>query len=235
MSEVTDMLDQEYAAAFGCRPSDLRTGWVVALSGGRTPLTVAVTAAGGIVSSTLLDQRQLTAAVQGCAGSDLLDQMHLRRLISRLPSRDRPWSVGEQNVLFYCTRETFRPYAGASAEPVRPDDAFWQEVGETEREFAEGGKKWHVEAAFAVYVGSVRASAARLIEKDHDPFRAVGIGTAPEFRGRGYAKACVSALTVWALERGLVPLYNTQTVNAASVAVARSLGYAEYVRHLSVT
>ena len=235
MSRVTDMLDQEFAPYFGCEPKDLRSGGVVLLARGRAPLTLAVTAAGGIVSSSLLDREQLTAALQGCPGRDLLGQTPLQRLPSLLPSRDKPWNVGEENVLFYCAQETFRPCTEATAEPVRPDDAFWQDVRGTEREFAEVGKTWHVEAAFAVYIGSDRASTAKLINQGRHPFRAVGIATAPEFRGRGYAKACVSALTAWALERDLVPLYNTQTINSASVAVARAVGYSEYIRFLSVT
>jgi len=45
----------------------------------------------------------------------------------------------------------------------------------------------------------------------------------------------VSAVTAWALERGLVPLYNTQTCNPASMAIARPVGYQEYMRYLTVT
>ena len=234
MGSIIEMLDEEYASYLGCRPEDLRAKGVTVRAGGRAPLTVAVTAAGGIVTSSLPDQGQLGAAVQGCAGRDLLDQVHLRRLMGLLPKRDKPWSVGEVNVLYFCTRETFRPCAGP-AEPVRPDDALWEEAREAEREFAEEGKKWHVEAAFAVYVGLVRTSTARLIDQGRHPFRAVGIRTAPEFRRRGYAEACVSAVTAWALERGLVPLYNTQTCNPASMAVARAVGYTEYIRYLIVT
>ncbi len=234
MGSIIEMLDEEYASYLGCRPEDLRMHGVTARAGGRAPLTAAVTAAGGIVSSALLDHRQLRAAVQACAGSDLLDQVHLRRLIGLLPERDKPWSVGEQNVLYFCTRETFRPCAGP-AEPVRADDAVWEEAREAEREFAEDGKKWHVEAAFAVYVGLVRASTARLIDQGRHPFRAVGIRTVPEFRRRGYAKACVSAVTAWALERGRVPLYNTQTLNVASIAVAQAVGYSEHIRYAQVT
>jgi GNAT superfamily N-acetyltransferase len=229
------MLDEEYAGYFGCRPDDLRAHGITALSGGRNPLTVAVTAGGGIVSSALLDQPKLTAAVDGCSGSDLLDQVHLGRLIDLLPERAKPWSVGEQNVLSYCIRETFRPYARAPAEPVRPGDAFWQEVREAEREFVAEGKTWRVQAAFAVYVKATRASTAKLIDQGRDPFCAVGVDTAPDCRGRGYAKACVSGVTAWALERELVPLYNTQTINTASVAVARAVGYTEYIRYLIVS
>jgi RimJ/RimL family protein N-acetyltransferase len=182
-----------------------------------------------------LARQQLKAAIQSCAGRDLLDAVHLRRLIARLPARDRPWTVGEENVLFYCTRETFRPYAGVTTEFVRPEDPLWHEARKAEREFAQEGRRWHVEAAFAVYVGSIRASTAKLIDKSHEPFRAVAISTEPAFRRRGYARACVSALTSYALERDLVPLYNTQTINAASVATARAVGYTEYIRYLTVT
>ena len=235
MSEITDMLDEEYAGYFGCRPEDLRAERVAVLTGGRHPLAVAVTRHGGLVSSNLAEREQLAEVLKGCSRHALLQQHMLRRLIGILPVRAKPWSVSEENVLFYCTRETFREYAGATAEPVRPDDSLWQEVRETEREFAEEGKRWHLEAAFAVYVRSARASTAKLIDQGRPPFRAVGISTAPAFRGRGYAKACVSAVTAWALERDLVPLYNTQILNAPSVAVARAIGYTQYSRYLNVT
>jgi len=234
MPDLAELLDREYAPYFGCQPEDLRAGGVTVLAGGGHPLTVAATATGGIVASALVDPARLRAAVGGCAGRDLLDPARLRRLIGLLPSRGRPWSVDEQNVLLYCTGETFRACPG-SVEPVRPDDAFWQGARRTEQDFAEQGRTWRVEAACAVYVGSERASTGTLVDQGRDPFRAVGVSTAPALRGRGYAKACVSALTAWALQHGVVPLYNTQTCNAASMAVARAAGYVEYVRYLSVT
>ena len=121
------------------------------------------------------------------------------------------------------------------AEPVRTNDLFWQQAREAEQEFKERGRERKIEAAFAVYAGEVRVSTAELIDSGQDPFRAIGIGTVPQHRGRGYAKACLSAATSYALARGLVPLYNTQTCNPASMAVARAVGYQEYVRYLRVT
>ena len=235
MSQTTDMLDEEFAGHFGCRAEDLRAGKVLAIAGGRAPLTVVATEAGGIVSSSLLDRGQLAAAVEGVPAKDLLDEACIRRLVGLLPVRSTAWQVGETDILLYCTPETFRPCAGATTEPVRPDDVLWQEARQDEREFAEAGKTRHVDAAFAVYVGPVRASTARLIDQGRPPFRAVGIATEPPFRGRGYAKACVSAATAWALERELVPLYNTQAGNAASIAVARAVGYVEYFRRLTAS
>jgi len=234
MGSIIEMLDEEFSRYLGCRPEDLRTRALTVLASGAAPVMIAVTSAGGVVSSSLVERSRLMASVEGCDQSELFGQPTLRRLTGLLPMRRKPWSVGEVNVLYFCTRETFRPCAGP-AEPVRPDDALWEEAREAEREFAEEGKKWHVEAAFAVYVGLVRTSTARLIDQGRHPFRAVGIRTGPEFRRRGYAKACVSAVTAWALERGLVPLYNTQTCNPASMAVARAVGYTEYIRYLIVT
>jgi len=235
MLNATDMLDEEYAGYFGCQPEDLRAEEVTVLAGGPHPLAIAATSRGGLVSSNLVGRDRLAAALGGRSGKELFGQVVLRRLIGILPARDEPWSISEENVLFYCTVESFRPCVGLSSEPVRPDDAFWQEAREGERDFAEEGRKWHVEAAFALYVGSVRVSTAKLIDNGRHHFRAVGVGTDPDYRGRGYAKACVSAVTAWALGRDLVPLYNTQTVNEASVAVAQALGYAEYIWHLDIT
>jgi len=62
----------------------------------------------------------------------------------------------------------------------------------------------------------------------------IAYGIAPDHQGKGYAKACVSAVTAYAVDRDLVPLYNTQGDNVASQCVARAVGYQEYLRYVQV-
>jgi predicted GNAT family acetyltransferase len=62
----------------------------------------------------------------------------------------------------------------------------------------------------------------------------VGIVTHPAQRGRGYARAVVSAMTAFGLARGAVLRYQTLQANAPAVAIARALGYQEYARTLAV-
>jgi RimJ/RimL family protein N-acetyltransferase len=60
------------------------------------------------------------------------------------------------------------------------------------------------------------------------------IVTHPAFRGQGYATAGVSSLTQTILERTLVPQYRTLEGNAASMAIAKRLGFLHYATSLAV-
>jgi predicted GNAT family acetyltransferase len=58
--------------------------------------------------------------------------------------------------------------------------------------------------------------------------------THPAFRGNGYGRAVVSAMTRAALDEGAIPHYQTLASNTASRAIARSLGFTEYAQTLAV-
>jgi predicted GNAT family acetyltransferase len=62
----------------------------------------------------------------------------------------------------------------------------------------------------------------------------VGILTHPEYRGQGYGKAVVSAMTEYGIGSGGVLAYRTLSSNNPSVGIARSLGYQEYATTLAV-
>lgn len=49
--------------------------------------------------------------------------------------------------------------------------------------------------------------------------------TAPDFRGKGYATACVAALSAHLLSRGYRALYKCRRENSASARVARAAGF----------
>jgi GNAT superfamily N-acetyltransferase len=57
-----------------------------------------------------------------------------------------------------------------------------------------------------------------------------GIEVAEEYRGRGYGKAVFAGWTRYMQQRGRVCLHGTGLDNAASIALARSVGYVEYMR-----
>jgi GNAT superfamily N-acetyltransferase len=57
-----------------------------------------------------------------------------------------------------------------------------------------------------------------------------GIGVSEPFHGRGYGKAILSYWTREMQQRGRVCLHSTSATNAASLALARSVGYVEYAR-----
>jgi hypothetical protein len=84
MPAITDLLDEEYAAYLGCKPEDLRAEGVTILTGGRSPLTMALTSSRGLVSSNVIEQGRLTAALKDCDRVALFAQGTLRRLQYRV-------------------------------------------------------------------------------------------------------------------------------------------------------
>jgi predicted GNAT family acetyltransferase len=58
--------------------------------------------------------------------------------------------------------------------------------------------------------------------------------THPEFRGRGYGTAVVSAVAAAALAKGKLLLYQTLEANRGAVQIALKLGYEQYARHVAV-
>jgi ribosomal protein S18 acetylase RimI-like enzyme len=72
------------------------------------------------------------------------------------------------------------------------------------------------------------AEMAHLVAED-------GIGVAEEYRGRGYGKALLAAWTRDMQARGRVCVHSTSVGNAASLGLAKSVGYVEYARGRAVT
>jgi len=56
----------------------------------------------------------------------------------------------------------------------------------------------------------------------------IGIVTHPGYRGHGYGRAVVSAMTTYGLVHGHVMRYRTLQANVPSFRIARALGYQEY-------
>lgn len=66
-----------------------------------------------------------------------------------------------------------------------------------------------------------------------DRWAEIGVFTRDDFRGRGYARAVVSALTAELLDQGLSPLYVYDPANTASERVCLALGYYPVARQFS--
>lgn len=81
-------------------------------------------------------------------------------------------------------------------------------------------------------VGAIKAAAS--LTSGLAEIASIGVITHPAARGRGYGRAVVSALTAWALERGLTPHYQTLRANTPSVAIARALGYQDVATALAL-
>jgi len=62
----------------------------------------------------------------------------------------------------------------------------------------------------------------------------IGVVTHPGYRGRGFAKAVVSASMTYAFEKGLVALWRTLQSNESAVALAGAMGFELYASTLDV-
>jgi len=86
---------------------------------------------------------------------------------------------------------------------------------------------------FGCFAGEVLA-AAGMLECWGDRLLQVGIVTHPAYRGRGYGKAVVSAMTAHGLATGGVVQYRTLQANLPSVGIARALGFQRFAQTLAV-
>lgn len=223
MKSVTDLLDETMADWAGCDAQDFRQHRAVVRPRQKFPLVICVTNNGCVLSTDLVSDRGLDPQAERQLLTWPPTGEAVGRVVLLLGGKD---SRTSHNVLLYCTHDSFRPQNASLAETVRPDDPFWQ-TGDPEDDK-------RLEAAFAVYVGDLRASTATLLRQDREPFRAIGISTRLAHRGRGYAKAVLSKATAYAVARDSVPLYNTQIENEASLAVARAVGYVEHMHIIIV-
>jgi RimJ/RimL family protein N-acetyltransferase len=86
---------------------------------------------------------------------------------------------------------------------------------------------WLVTGAF---VGEELAAAASAYPWGGAALADLGVLTLPRFRGGGHGRAAVRALAAAALARGHEPQYRCQLENSASLALARSAGFAPFGR-----
>ena len=89
-----------------------------------------------------------------------------------------------------------------------------------------------IEHVFAIRAGSdiiARATNTPQLEVDGHRFHAVGVGTHPDHQGKGLGTAVVSALVEHVIAEGGIALWNCDATNAASLALARSVGFVEHL------
>ncbi len=104
-----------------------------------------------------------------------------------------------------------RPYMSAAEHPcAERGEAFGVFLGDT------------CVAEVITHEPSVREMAYLIVED--------GIRVAEEYRRRGYGKAAFAGWTRCMQQRGRVCLHGTGLDNAASIALARSVGYVDYMR-----
>jgi GNAT superfamily N-acetyltransferase len=86
---------------------------------------------------------------------------------------------------------------------------------------------------FGCFAGD-RVAAAGMLERWGDRLLHVGVVTHPGYRGCGYGKAVVSAMSIYGLATGVVMQYRTLQANLPSVGIARALGFQRFALTLAV-
>ena len=89
------------------------------------------------------------------------------------------------------------------------------------------------QTVFGCFAGGELAAAGMGEPRDEALWH-IGIVTHPSYRGRGYGRAVVSAITSHGLELGRVPWYQTLDANTPSIAIAQSVGFTRYATTLAV-
>ena len=136
---------------------------------------------------------------------------------------------GPAQVL-YCEPASFRPGDEAGVRPLTAED------GPAVARFRMGMGRlaWHLDdperwiAAFGLFNGDELISAAA-IQIWGDCIGEVYVDTLPQYRGRGYATMLTRTATQWLLaETSLIPQYDAELTNPASLRVAQTVGYVPY-------
>ena len=86
---------------------------------------------------------------------------------------------------------------------------------------------------FGCFAGD-RLAAAGMLARWGDRLLHIGVVTHPGYRGRGYGKAVVSAMSAYGLAAGGVLQYRSLQANLPSVGIAQALGFQRFALTLAV-
>ncbi len=139
-------------------------------------------------------------------------------------------SLHDPDYLFYLPADTrIAPDQSMAARRLTTEDrvafeAFQADASEQDRDdaFVEIDH-W---AVFGCFDGDRLVSAASAYPWENAPVADMGVLTLPDVRGRGFARAVVLTISDFARREGYEPQYRCQLDNFASVALAKSCGFA---------
>jgi len=136
----------------------------------------------------------------------------------------------------YLRADDFRPVVRPNVRQLTDaDDPALRRLAEAceEQEWEQVGIGRAEQVVFGAFVGDILV-AAGMGEPRAASLLHIGIITHPDYRGQGYGRAVVSAISANGLEVGLVPRYQALAANIPSVAIARALGFTHYATTLAV-
>jgi GNAT superfamily N-acetyltransferase len=134
-----------------------------------------------------------------------------------------------------CDRADFRPVPTTARLLTARDGDAIERLAEGCGELAWKASKLVLdrEPNFGLFVGNDIVAASGYLNMG-GVLAYIGVVTHPAHRGKGYAKAVVSATMNYAFERGLVAMWRTPASNESAISVARSLGFSPYAFTLDV-
>ena len=137
--------------------------------------------------------------------------------------------------LGYADAQDFRPVLTTRTRALGPDDlpSLKRLAADCASEWEDSGITFESPLVFGRFVEG-ELVAAGTVERSSREILNVGIITHPDHRGKGFGKEVVTALTSHGLERGGIMQYRTLESNAASLRIARALGYQPYGRTIAV-
>jgi GNAT superfamily N-acetyltransferase len=135
--------------------------------------------------------------------------------------------VAGPDLKHICTCDIFKPFSPGSdiQMTITEDTGQLEQYNDDDRFLDTRGYPNNPRrvAVFATVTGNIAGIATACA--DCDTMWQIGVDTLPEYRNRGIAKAMVSLLTAYVLDKGIIPYYSTVENNLESRAVAAALGY----------
>lgn len=148
-------------------------------------------------------------------------------------------SVSKVNGLFYqayAERAHFRSIADDGVRVMSlADEAFLDDLKDAcdSHEWSQSGLERYESERFAYFVKDRLVAAARYDLWAVDA-ASIGVITHPDYRGKGYGRAVVSAAMAHALDAGHMVIYQARADNVGSIAISKALGCCEYAHTMSV-
>jgi GNAT superfamily N-acetyltransferase len=230
---MTTIADEWWAQDFGCGPHELRPerarvqAHTARLSG--SPGVWMLVAGGAPVISMPLDVFQILGERAAAWTAALIsDEAGLLQELSGL-SPGRVGKVIGPAPISYGSAQSLDLRDAARAVVVPSEAGSVAELkAACGEEWSDGGSEPAGQPLFGCIDEAGRLAALASYQLWAPTIAHLYVITHPSRRGRGLARAAVARAAQHALASGLLPQYRTLRANAASIAVAKRLGFTEY-------
>jgi len=234
-SIALDRLHHHFARQLGCRPEDLAQGNQQLVTcetreAGNpghppTPLWALRRENGWVVSVAPEAFSPTNNVIQNLSGNQDPLSEPVRQQLRETVKKIAPISFYYYGLQLYADPHSFRPYRSHPVRRLTPEDL--PALRASQHRLAHEEKQIEAGDAFAILDGGQVLSYSLILRLSADVWE-ITVATDAPYRGRGYAKAVVSAATEATLNVGRIPVYSCDEHNIASRRVAEALGYRKY-------